>query len=206
MKSILRDIYLEVIKNKKWRKINSHNFTTMGKNFPFEIVKVGKGTYGALNIYYWGSENEGVEIGNYCSIARGVTFHLGGNHRFDTFSSYPFKTRYVDGKNEAWSKGRIVIKDDVWIGTNAMILSGVTINQGAVIAAGAIVTKDVPAYAVVGGNPAKVIKYRFDEEIREELLKLDFSNLDLDKISENVDLYYETLTKDHLKKILEEQK
>lgn len=82
-----------------------------------------------------------------------------------------------------------MIKDDVWIGAQATIMSGVTIGQGAVIGAKALVTKDVPPYAIVGGVPAKVIKYRFEKEIIDELLKIDFSKLDYKVIKEHITLF-----------------
>ena len=87
----------------------------------------------------------------------------------------------MHAKSEGLSKGDISVGDDVWIGYRAIILSNVNIGKGAVIAAGAVVTKDVPPYAIVGGMPAKIIRYRFPEKIRNQLL-----NLDLSKISENV--------------------
>lgn len=82
-----------------------------------------------------------------------------------------------------------MIKDDVWIGAQATIMSGVTIGQGAVIGAKALVTKDVPPYAIVGGVPAKVIKYRFEKEIIDELLKIDFSKFDYKVIKEHITLF-----------------
>ena len=86
------------------------------------------------------------------------------------------------------------IGNDVWIGYGAIIMSGVHINQGAVIAAGAVVTKDIPAYAIVGGVPAKVIKYRFDSEIIQELLKKDFEKLSYEMIGKNLDKLYNKVT------------
>ena len=94
---------------------------------------------------------------------------------------------------EAISKGDIIVDDDVWIGYGATILSGVHIGQGAVIAAGAVVTKDVPPYAIVGGVPAKVIKYRFSPEIIQQLMKLDYSKLTEDMIRERIDDLYTSL-------------
>ena len=93
--------------------------------------------------------------------------------------------------NDATSKGDIVLEDDVWIGCNAVILSGVHIGQGAVVAAGAVVTKDIPAYAVVAGNPAHIIKYRFDKEYIDELLKIDFSKIDKNIVKYNEKLFFD---------------
>lgn len=118
-----------------------------------------------------------LRIGKYCSIAREVLMIL-GNHRSDTVTTYPFKDisfawpEAADATNDHSTKGDIVIGNDVWIGARANIMSGVTIGSGAVIAAAAVVTKDVPPYAIVGGNPARVIKYRFPEKTIERLLAI----------------------------------
>ena len=91
---------------------------------------------------------------------------------------------------EGTSKGDIIVGDDIWIGYGAVILSGITIGQGAIIGAGAIVTKNVPPYAVVGENPAKIIKYRFEENIIKELLRIDFNKIPDEAIYRNiVELY-----------------
>ncbi|MGG0591310.1 CatB-related O-acetyltransferase [Priestia megaterium] len=187
---------------KKWRQNNTHNDTSVNKIFPLNVVEVGIKSYGPLEVHYWGADNEKLTIGNYVSIASGVQFLLGGNHRHDTFSTYPFKVKMLGYSKEAWSKGPIVVADDVWIGTNAMIMSGVTIGKGAVIAAGSIVTKDVPPYAIVGGNPAKLIKYRFDEEVRNELLKFDFSQINEEFVRSNQNELYEKLDQNILGEIL----
>lgn len=109
----------------------------------------------------------------------------------------PFRIRHIlwGGGTEALSKGDIIINDDVWIGCNAIILSGVNIGQGAVVAAGAVVTNDIPPYAIVGGVPAKVIKYRFETAIIDELLKVDYSKLTDEAIKQNIEKLYEPLTK-----------
>ena len=108
----------------------------------------------------------------------------------NTFSTYPFKVMVLGEKREAWSKGPIIVEDDVWIGTRAIILSGVRIGKGAVIAAGTVVTKDIPPYAIVGGNPAKIIKFRFEQDVINELMKVDFAKIDKNFISTNIDLLY----------------
>lgn len=114
-------------------------------------------------------------IGNYVCIGAEAIIVMGGNntHRNDWFSNYPFLNHIVKSYKP---KGDTVIGDGVWIGMRAMIMPGVKIGEGAVIAAGSIVVKDVPAYAVVGGNPAKLVKYRFDAPVIQNLLDLGIYN------------------------------
>ncbi|MDD6071629.1 MAG: CatB-related O-acetyltransferase [Clostridiales bacterium] len=140
------------------------------------IVKVGNYTYGNLYVHISNTERQ-LTIGNYCSIAENVCFVLNSDHPLHSISTFPIKTIVLGLSNdEAISKGDIIVDDDVWIGYGATIMSGVHFGQGAVVAAGAVVTKDVPPYAIVGGVPAKVIKYRFEPEMIEELLKLIMEN------------------------------
>jgi len=177
---------------KKWRKMNKHNGTTAQSVFKPELVSVGKGTYGGIDAII-SNESSRLHIGNYCSIAKNVYFILSGGHPLANISTYPFKVKCIGAPYEATSKGDIVVDDDVWIGYGTTIMSGVHIGQGAVIAAGAVVTKDVPPYAIVGGVPAKVIKYRFEEPIRKKLERIDFSKLDEKMIREHIDQLYETV-------------
>lgn len=153
-------------------------------------VSVGTMSYGPLEVYCWNAQNEKLVIGNYVSIASGVKFLLGGNHYYDTLFTYPFKVKVLKEPQEAWSKGPIIVEDDVWIGMDAMILSGVRIGQGAVVAARSVVSTDVPPYAIVAGNPARVVKWRFPPSIIERLTRLDCSSITLDWIKKNIDLLY----------------
>lgn len=178
---------------KKWRYYNKHNLTVAGNCFNMKKVTVGKGTYGELLIKHFGNINESICIGNYCSIAENCTFLLGGEHAFDNLSTYPFKTKLNLVKYECLTKGKIVIDDDVWIGYGSIILSGVHVGQGAIIAAGAVVTSNVPAYAIVGGVPAKVIKYRFEKDIINRLLLIDYSMLSKNVVEDNIDKLYESV-------------
>ena len=174
---------IEICKRRNWRKKNRHNGTTMINMFQSDKVSVGNYTYGKLTVFS-DNEKEHLFIGHFCSIAPGVTFVL--EHPTNHISTFPFKVKALKSeKREAVSKGNIVVEDDVWIGTNATILSGVHIGQGAIIAAGSVVTKDVEPYAIVGGVPAKTIKYRFEPEMIEQLLKIDYSKLDYNLILEH---------------------
>lgn len=190
---INRIIQLKLFKL-KWRKNNRHNSSAAMNIFLTDSVFVGKCTYGNLEVLNDVNDVKLI-IGNYCSIAKNVVFILGLDHPVNHISTYPFKVKILRTENfEAISKGNIVIDDDVWIGYGSTILSGVHIGQGAVVAAGSVVTKDVPPYAIVGGVPAKVIKYRFDTEIIDELLKVDYSKLTKEMIEKHVDDLYEELT------------
>lgn len=151
--------------NKKFENINDNVF-------------VDDYTYGDFEVYL-GDNNTKLNIGKFCSIANGVKFLLGGEHRTDFITTYHFNVllerfNYIEGHPH--TKGDIHVGNDVWIGSDAKILSGVKIKDGAVIGANSLVTKDVLAYAIVAGNPAKIIKYRFNNEIIEKLLDIQWWN------------------------------
>lgn len=150
-----------------------------------EEIEVGAYTYGLedLKILTWKDDTK-IKIGRYCSIASGLKIFKGGNHNYKSISTYPFGKVYKAKieANKPYSNGDVIIKNDVWIGRDVTIMSGVTVGNGAVIAANSVVTKNVEAYSIVGGNPAKLIKYRFDKVIINELEKLQWWNLDSDKI------------------------
>ena len=174
------------------------------------IIKVGKHTYGAQNIdvYYWG-EGTYAEIGAFCSISGYILLYLGGNHRTDWVSTFPFghtsKETFtsVDGRGHPATKGNVIIGNDVWIGTQVTIMSGITIGDGACIASNAVVTKDVPPYTIVGGNPAKIIKQRFSDEKIADLLELKWWNLSDVQINEIAPLLASGFVEDLISKLKE---
>ena len=168
--------------------------------FSKENVHAGKYSYGEVNVVSFNNKSQ-LFIGNYVSIAQNVSFLLDADHNITTVSSYPFRTKILKKGDEAISKGDIVVDDDVWIGYGATILSGVHIGQGAVVAAGAVVTKDVEPYVIVGGVPAKTIKYRFDQTVINYLLTLDYNNLDEDLIHEHIDDLYTPIEDKSLEEI-----
>ena len=130
-------------------------------------------------------------IGRFCSIAAGVRFLMnGGNHQVATMSSYPFSI-FGDGWEaaapEAWPyKGDTRVGNDVWIGYGATILPGVTIGDGAVVGSLSVVASDVPPYAIVGGNPARVIRHRFDDASIARLLELRWWDWEIERITRKV--------------------
>lgn len=188
---------------RKWRKKNRHNQTDAMNIFDLNCVSVGKNTYGLLNVYCDSNLNK-LTIGNYCSIAREVMFILNSDHELKNISTYPFKVKLLKCTNqEAISKGNIIIDDDVWIGFRAIVLSGVHIHQGAVVAAGSVVTKDVPPYAIVGGNPARIIKYRFKRELIDQLIKINYENISIDIIEKYLHYFYKDISKYSSKEIEE---
>ena len=151
-------------------------------------------TYGIENIKVrsWGEQTD-ILIGSFTSIADNVQIFKGGNHNPNWVSTYPFGHIHTNvfpwhGEGQPSTKGNVVIGSDVWLGSGCTIMSGVNIGDGAVVAANATVVKDVPPYAVVGGNPAKVLKYRFTEDQIKKLLDKPWWELPDDKIKELVPL------------------
>jgi virginiamycin A acetyltransferase len=159
-------------------------------------IKVGKYTYFDRHISFAVfTPDDRIEIGKFCSLAKDVVIFAGGNHVTTRATTFPFRwlsttsqpeERYTDSTN----KGTTIIGNDVWIGYGATILSGVKIGNGAVVGARAVVTKDVPAYAIVVGNPAKVVRYRFQPKTIERLLNLCWWDWEESRIAANLDLLY----------------
>lgn len=146
---------------------------------------------------YIGRDSSAVcaDIGKFCSIAGGVSIGM-GLHTMQYVSTSPIFTEKRNATTYTWHHGkseypykRVTVGNDVWIGARAMIMGGVKISDGAVVGAGAIVTKDVPPYAVVGGVPARVIRYRFPENIIEELEKIKWWNFPEKVLRENLELF-----------------
>ena len=132
-----------------------------------------------------------LKIGSFCSINPSVTILLGEEHRVDWITTYPFSALFKEFQHFSGhpaTKGDVIIGNDVWIGMNVVILSGVKIGDGAVIGAGSVVVKDVPPYAIVAGNPAKLIRMRFDQETIDELLRIKWWNWDIQRIVDNISL------------------
>lgn len=175
--------------------------------FDVDKINIGRFSYGEINVQMWENPDQKLIIGDFVSIAPKTLFLLGGNHPYETVSSFPFDHFVIKNpafEQEERTNGPIIVEDDVWIGTGAMIMSGVTVGKGAIVAAGAVVTKNVPPYSIVGGNPAKVIKYRFDEQIVQTLTeKADYARLSVEKIVKNRDLLNSPLTKNNLQDVLE---
>ncbi|MBD1919111.1 MULTISPECIES: CatB-related O-acetyltransferase [Cyanophyceae] len=142
-------------------------------------------------LYHFDFIGDKLIIGKFCSIASDVKFIMnGGNHRTDWFTNYPFPV-FGQGwesvmPNEWPYKGDTVIGHDVWIGYGATLMPGVQVGDGAIIAAQSVVTKAVPPYAVVGGNPAQVIRYRFDETTIEALLEVQWWHWEIEKITRHL--------------------
>lgn len=149
------------------------------RNYPG--MEYGIGSYGLPEIRSWSSDNF-VEVGNFCSIAEGVKILLAPEHNISYNTTYPFYS-FLQGLHHPLSKRKsVIIGNDVWIGTDALIMGGVTIGDGAVIGARSVVTKDIEPYSVVVGSPAKHIKFRFDQKIIEKFLKYKWWDLPIEEI------------------------
>lgn len=152
--------------NKLFSKLVKGSFAHCGKNvhfsplnsdFSYKMISIGNDVY--IGPYAMFSSIKGISIGNKVTFGPRVSI-MAGNHNFKIVGSYIFDNHEKNEDDDL----PVTICDDTWIGCNAIILKGVTIGRGAIVGAGAVVTKDVPPYAIVGGNPARIIRYRWDKD------------------------------------------
>ena len=158
------------------------------------LMEFGRGTYWGPNTHFLKYlYDEKIVIGSFCSIADHVVIQSGGEHRTDLVSTWSFDEMLFKKKNLSRSYKSTpdtTIGNDVWIGYGAYINSGVQIGSGAVIGAQAVVFTDVPPYAVVMGNPATIVRYRFSQGAVERMLKIAWWNWPQDDIENNMDWFY----------------
>ena len=145
-------------------------------------------------LYHFPFIGDKLIIGKFCALAKGVKFIMNGaNHKMSCLSSYPFQIfgngweKVMPQSNELPFKGDTVVGNDVWIGYESVIMPGVNIGDGAIVAAKSVVVSNVPPYTIVGGNPAKPIKQRFSNEIINSLLEISWWNWNIEKISRNLE-------------------
>jgi acetyltransferase-like isoleucine patch superfamily enzyme len=158
----------------------------MNQNEKYAKYEIGEWTYGNPVVRSW-RDGTKLKIGRFCAIADGVIILLGGEHRIDWVTTYPFNQIFSAAKDfigHPRSKGDIIIENDVWIGRDALIMSGVTIENGAAIAARSVVTKNVSPYSIVAGNPAEIIRFRFDEQTIADLQAIAWWDWPMSKIEE----------------------
>lgn len=200
--SFVRDDINHFIAKIKW-KLHFRNATSLGKyTCGMDNISIGRGTYGPISVLS-SDPNPSLSIGSYCSIAQEVTFIIRDDHPLDRFSTYPFRAMTL-GENvaEATGDGSIVVEDDVWIGYRSTVLDGVRIGRGGVVAAGSVVTKDVPPYTIVGGVPARPIKKRFSDQLINCLMLVDYEKVDTAFIKNHLEELYAPLRPSFAKELV----
>jgi acetyltransferase-like isoleucine patch superfamily enzyme len=190
----------------QFHKLFEYESFFMNKDPKYADYSIGRFSYGQPTVLKCSPEQQGkLSIGSFCSIAQGVVIVLAaaGGHRPDWTTTFPFIQLFKDFHHLSFpqvEKCDVVIGNDVWIGMDATILSGVKISDGAIIGANSVVTKDVPAYSIVAGNPARLIRKRFDEETIDKILKIKWWEWDLKRIADNMPLLLSNRVQDFIEK------
>ncbi len=191
------------------------NWRLAHKDLVMDNVQIGEFSYAYSEIHDFQTNDTKLTIGKFCSVAAKTVFMLGGEHRTDWYTTYPFNENMEGFKNikgHPKTKGDIVIENDVCIGFRSLILSGVHIGNGSIIMGGSVITKDVEPYTIAGGNPARTIRKRFDEQSIKKLEEIQWWNWEYEYIydaipilqSNQIDklfMYYDTVVKKGRKQI-----
>lgn len=164
----------------------------------YRMVKIKQSSVGRYSYIGNDTDVECADIGQFCSISDHCRIGMGG-HTLSHLSTSPIFTQKINGCQTEWinqdthpvEDKRAILGNDVWVGSHVLINGGVNIGHGAVIGAGAVVVKDVPPYAIVGGVPAKIIRYRFSREVIEKLLELQWWNYDNDVLKKYISFFQE---------------
>jgi len=202
IRNIIPNFLLQKFNNyrNKVKLINCNYTDTVGFAYESQVSNCNIGDFTSIGRY---DKIVHTDFGRYCSVSWDVTINAIG-HEMNKLTTHSFARRPDFGfgvEKDGRVYKRVIIKNDVWIGANTVVMPGLTIGNGAIIGAGAVVTKDVPDYAIVVGVPAKVIKYRFSKEIIEELLKLKWWNWDREVIKNNIHLFQSEITEDTINKL-----
>lgn len=212
IKGIIKNLFNSRISNFSFISANVEVDKTA---YIYRGVKAKNAVIGAHSYIAANTDIENAEIGKFCSVADHCRIGMSG-HSLQYISTSPIFTQTRNALQERWieedifehksEKERVVLGHDVWVGSHVLINGGVHVGNGACIAAGAVVVKDVPPYAIVGGVPAKIIRYRFPKEVIEKLEKIQWWNLPIDVLKQNIHLFQkENISIEELDVLLEQR-